>query len=67
MVTLAQGLPAGLAELSLELECGLRYFYPSFLPLSFMGCQTYLLALPAAPAPLHVLLQMLPPITFLHV
>lgn len=32
MVTLAQGLPEGLAELLLELHCGLRYLYPTFLP-----------------------------------
>lgn len=32
MVTLAWGLRDGLAELSLELYCGLRYFHSTFLP-----------------------------------
>lgn len=32
MVTLAWGLHDGLAELSLELYCGLRYFHSTFLP-----------------------------------
>lgn len=30
MVTLAQGLPDGLAELLLELHCGLRHSFPIF-------------------------------------